>query len=191
MNLVRAGTHEAPERAVPVEVSGTVLRDLLIHDFDAVRSVTGSEGVAVTTAGVEGHAGVGDGRDWPAVASLIELADGSAAGITGGRPNPPGYDARLEVYGSAASAATGLDVRTPAHPRGAGDPAAYSGFADRFSSRTARRSRPSSRPWSATARTHAGGTTPTRRSGCPWPPSGRSTSAGESRWPKCGRKPVT
>jgi myo-inositol 2-dehydrogenase / D-chiro-inositol 1-dehydrogenase len=132
VNMVRAGTHEAPERAVPVERSGSVLRDLLIHDFDALRFVTGVEAAAVTTAGVEGPSGVGDGRDWPAVASLVELEDGSVAVVTGGRPNPPGYDARIEIYGSAASAAAGLDDRTPAHPRGPQGRAAYRGFADRF-----------------------------------------------------------
>jgi myo-inositol 2-dehydrogenase / D-chiro-inositol 1-dehydrogenase len=132
VNMVRAGTHEEPERAVPVERSGSVLRDLLIHDFDALRFVTGAEATAVTTAGVEGHSGVGDGRDWPAVASLVELADGSVAVVTGGRPNPPGYDARIEVYGTAGSVAAGLDERTPAHPRGPGGPPPYAFFADRF-----------------------------------------------------------
>jgi myo-inositol 2-dehydrogenase / D-chiro-inositol 1-dehydrogenase len=104
VHLVRAGTHEAPERAVRVELCGTVLRGLLIHDFDAVRFVTGRDAVAVTTVDVEGYSGVGAGEEWPAVASLLELDDGSAAVVTGGRPNPPGYDARLEVYGSAGSA---------------------------------------------------------------------------------------
>lgn len=132
VNLIRAGTHEAPERAVPVSKSGTVLRDLLIHDFDAVRFVSGTDVTAVTTAGVEGHSGVGTGRDWPAVASLLELADGSVAVVTGGRPNPPGYDARIEVYGSEGSAAAGLDARTPAHARGPGSPSPYRSFADRF-----------------------------------------------------------
>ena len=132
VNLVRAGTHEAPERSSPVSLCGSVLRDLLIHDFDAVRFVTGAEAVAVTTSGVEGHSGVGDGRDWPAVASLIDLDDASVAVVTGGRPNPPGYDARIEVYGSEGSAAAGLDARTPVHPRRAGEPRAYERFTDRF-----------------------------------------------------------
>jgi myo-inositol 2-dehydrogenase / D-chiro-inositol 1-dehydrogenase len=132
VNLVRAGTHEAPARGVPVEMSGTVFRDLVIHDFDAIRFVTGADADAVTTAGVEGHSGVGAGRDWPAVASLVELAGGSVAVVTGGRPNPPGYDARVEVYGSEGRAAAGLDERTPAHARSDGAPAAYASFADRF-----------------------------------------------------------
>jgi myo-inositol 2-dehydrogenase/D-chiro-inositol 1-dehydrogenase len=134
VNLVRAGTHEAPAPTGPVSVSGTVLRDLLIHDFDAVRFVTGSEAATVTVAGVDGDAGTGAGaeRDWPAVAALLELRDGSVAVVTGGRPNPPGYDARLEVYGSEGSVAAGLDERTPAHPRGSGSPEPYRFFPDRF-----------------------------------------------------------
>ena len=132
LRLVRAGTHEAPERAVPVAESGSVLRDVLIHDFDAVRHVTGAEVVAVTSAGVEGRAGVGDGRDWPAAACLLELDDGALAVVTGGRPNPPGYDARLEAYGSGGSAAAGLDARTPTYPRTPGSPPPYESYADRF-----------------------------------------------------------
>jgi myo-inositol 2-dehydrogenase/D-chiro-inositol 1-dehydrogenase len=130
--LVRAGTHEAAERAVPVAMSGTVLRDLVIHDFDALRYVSGVEAVAVTAYGVAGRAGVGDGLDWPAVAAIVELNDGSLGVVTGGRPNPPGYDARLEVQGSAGSAAAGLDERTPSHRRTDGDPPPYGGFLDRF-----------------------------------------------------------
>jgi len=132
VNLVRAGTHEEPERAVPVSASGTVLRDLLIHDFDAVRFVTGTDVVAVTTAGVEGHSGVGDGHDWPAVAAILELTDGALAVVTGGRPNPPGYDARIEVCGARGAFAAGLDDRTPLHARGPGSPAPYRDFRDRF-----------------------------------------------------------
>jgi myo-inositol 2-dehydrogenase/D-chiro-inositol 1-dehydrogenase len=132
VNLVRAGTHEAPARSVPVSTSGTVLCDLLIHDFDAVRFITGAEASTVTTTGVEGHTGVGDGRDWPAVATLIELDDGSVAVVTGGRPNPPGYDARIEVYGSEGSVAAGLDDRTPAHPRHTSSRPAYRSYLDRF-----------------------------------------------------------
>src|SRR4051794_10982074 len=52
--------------------------------------------------------------------------------VTGGRPNPPGYDARLEVYGSKGSAAAGLDERTPAHPGGPEGPPPYGSFVGRF-----------------------------------------------------------
>jgi myo-inositol 2-dehydrogenase/D-chiro-inositol 1-dehydrogenase len=132
VNLVRAGTHEAPHRAVPVELCGSVLRDLLIHDFDAVRLVTGADALAVASGGVEGHSGVGDGRDWPAVACLVELDDGSLAVVTGGRPHPPGYDARIEVYGSTGSIAAGVDERTPTWRRDGSAAPPYRDFADRF-----------------------------------------------------------
>jgi myo-inositol 2-dehydrogenase/D-chiro-inositol 1-dehydrogenase len=132
VNLIRAGTHEEPERAVPVSASGTVLRDLLIHDFDAVRFVTGTDVVAVTTAGVEGHSGVGVGQDWPAAAAILEMADGALAVVTGGRPDPPGYDARIEVHGSHGAFAAGLDARTPLHAGGPGAPRPYVHFRDRF-----------------------------------------------------------
>lgn len=121
VDVVRGGTHEAPARRSPVSESGSVLRDLLVHDFDAVRFVTGAEVTAVTSSGVDQVTEEDGGRDWMGVAAVLELDDGSVAVVTGGRPNPPGYDARLEVFGSEGSVAAGP-----------GDPAAYASFRDRF-----------------------------------------------------------
>jgi myo-inositol 2-dehydrogenase/D-chiro-inositol 1-dehydrogenase len=126
VHIVHARTHTAGRPVDPV-LGGSVLRDLQIHDFDAVRFVTGREAEAVTTFAVD-PAGAGAAWNSPAVVSVLELSDGSTAVVTGGRPSPPGYDARLEVYGSEGSVAAGLDARTPmtgAQPR-------YERFTDRF-----------------------------------------------------------
>jgi myo-inositol 2-dehydrogenase / D-chiro-inositol 1-dehydrogenase len=132
VQLVRACTHTA---GLPVDarLGGSILRDLLIHDFDAVRFVTGAEAVAVSAFAVDPVEPGGPGWNSPAVVSVLEMSDGSAAVVTGGRPSPPGYDARVEVYGSAGSMAAGLDARTPIRSAD-GNPAngSYQRFLDRF-----------------------------------------------------------
>ena len=105
VHIVHARTHTAG-RPVDPALAGSILRDLQIHDFDAVRFVTGREAEAVTTFAVD-SAGAADAWNSPAVVSVLELSDGSSAVLTGGRPSPPGYDARLEVYGSAGSVSFG------------------------------------------------------------------------------------
>ena len=130
VHIVRAGTHTA---GLPVDpaLSGSILRDLQIHDFDAVRWVTDAETAHVTTFAVDPTDSPGPSWNCPAVVSVLEMTDGSTAVVTGGRPSPPGYDARLEVYGSAGSMAAGLDARTPMHAGDRGEPS-YQRFTDRF-----------------------------------------------------------
>jgi len=131
VQIVRAATHTA---GLPVDPAtcGSILRDLQIHDFDAVRFVTGLEPATVTTFPVDPTDSPGPAWNCPAVVSVLQMQDGSTAVVTGGRPSPPGYDARLEVYGSAGSMAAGLDARTPM--RSSGDPVqpSYARFTDRF-----------------------------------------------------------
>lgn len=130
VQIVRASTHTAGMPVDPAH-SGSILRDLQIHDFDAVRFVTGLEPVTVTTVPVDPAGAAEPAWNCPAVVTVLELSDGSAAVVTGGRPSPPGYDARLEVYGSAGSMAAGLDGRTPMLC-GDGSPPRYERFLDRF-----------------------------------------------------------
>jgi myo-inositol 2-dehydrogenase / D-chiro-inositol 1-dehydrogenase len=64
------------------------------------------------------------------------MAGGPLVTVAGGRSNPPGYDIRMELAGSAGMLAVGLDDRSPlrspapglAWPAGP----AYAGFLDRF-----------------------------------------------------------
>jgi myo-inositol 2-dehydrogenase/D-chiro-inositol 1-dehydrogenase len=108
VQLVRASTHTAGQ-PVDASLGGSILRDLQIHDFDAVRFVTGAEPTAVSAFAVDPVAPAGPSWNSPAVVSVLEMSDGSVAVVTGGRPSPPGYDARIEVSGSAGSVATGLE----------------------------------------------------------------------------------
>jgi myo-inositol 2-dehydrogenase/D-chiro-inositol 1-dehydrogenase len=109
-----------------------------IHDFDAVRWLTGRAVVEVYAAGSvlvdEMFARHGD-VDMTAL--VLTLEGGVLASVTGARANPLGYDHRTEVIGSGDAVCAGWTERTPlrsADPsggiRGAVDP--YPAFPDRF-----------------------------------------------------------
>jgi myo-inositol 2-dehydrogenase/D-chiro-inositol 1-dehydrogenase len=122
--VLRAATHDpAPPPEEYIANSGGIFRDLNIHDFDAIRFVTGDEVVEVYADGsvletpwFERH------NDVDAAAAVLKLAGGALAVVTGTRHDPLGYDVRLELFGVA----DGIAVGTP--PRESG----YRNFVDRF-----------------------------------------------------------
>jgi myo-inositol 2-dehydrogenase/D-chiro-inositol 1-dehydrogenase len=121
---LRAATHDpAPPPEAYIASSGGIFRDLSIHDFDAIRFVTGREIVEIyadgsvrETAWFERHG------DVDAAVATLRLDDGTLAVVTGTRRDPRGYDVRLEVLGTADSLVAG------APPPGAGD----ASFLERF-----------------------------------------------------------
>lgn len=128
--------HEpSPERFIPG--SGGIYRDLLIHDFDVARWLTGREAVEVFATGAarrwERFARHGD---IDTAAALVTLDDEMPVLVAGTRHDPRGYDVRAEVLGSEDSIAVGLDEHTPlrsveAAASGPGE-RPYRGFLDRF-----------------------------------------------------------
>ena len=136
--LVRAASHDhVPPHESYLDESGSVFRDMHIHDFDAVRWLTGREVVDVYAAGsvlvdemFRRHG------DVDMTALVLQLEGGVLASITGARANPLGYDHRTEVIGSRDALCAGWTERTPlrsADPsdaRGPVDP--YPAFPDRF-----------------------------------------------------------
>jgi myo-inositol 2-dehydrogenase / D-chiro-inositol 1-dehydrogenase len=116
--------------------SGGIFRDLHIHDFDALRWVTGTEVVEVFAYGAgRTSPAYAAGGDYDTTAAVLRMADGALATVAGGRSNPPGYDIRMEVAGSVGMLAIGLDDRSPlrpAQPAGWPTGTAYAGFLDRF-----------------------------------------------------------
>jgi myo-inositol 2-dehydrogenase/D-chiro-inositol 1-dehydrogenase len=135
--VLRAATHDpAPPAEEYIAHSGGIFRDLHIHDFDAIRYVTGDEvvevyadGAALETPWFARHG------DVDAAAAILKLAGGAHAVLTGTRHDPLGYDVRLEVFGVADSIAVGLDGRTPLRSvePGVGPPeSGYRNFVDRF-----------------------------------------------------------
>ena len=99
-----------------LEGSGSIYRDLHVHDFDLIRWITQSEISKVyATQAVREHKQYAKYED--ADVSLISLTttSGVQVAITGTRHNPVGHDVRIEIFGSKDSLAVGLNTKTPIH----------------------------------------------------------------------------
>lgn len=139
--VVRSSGHDAvPPAEEYIPTSGGLFVDLHIHDFDAVRWVTGEE---VEEVYADGSVLVDEAftrhGDVDTSAAVLRLTSGTLAVTTGGRRDAVGYDHRMEVIGSRDSVSIGLGPRTPLHaldtpaPSGPGSPVEpWEGFIDRF-----------------------------------------------------------
>ena len=138
IHTIRANTCDAaPPHASYIPTSGGFFRDCSIHDFDAVRFVTGREVVSVYAVGENrGEAFFADAGDIDAAAAVLTLDDGTLALISGSRYNARGYDVRFEALGSKDSVVVGMDERLPLRSLEAGVdfPSAtpYADFMERF-----------------------------------------------------------
>jgi myo-inositol 2-dehydrogenase/D-chiro-inositol 1-dehydrogenase len=112
---LRLATHDPePPHEEYVAHSGGIFRDLHIHDFDALRWMSGREARQVYSAGsVREFEMFARHGDVDTSAALITMEDDVLAVLTGGRRDPLGYDVRAELFGSRDSVAVGLDSRTP------------------------------------------------------------------------------
>jgi myo-inositol 2-dehydrogenase/D-chiro-inositol 1-dehydrogenase len=136
--VVRAATHDpAPPAEEYIAASGGIFRDLHIHDFDAIRYVSGREIVEVYADGAvretpwfELHG------DVDTAVAILRLSDGALGILSGTRHDALGYDVRLELFGVADSIAVGVDSRSPIHSVEPGAPQSagvgYRNFLDRF-----------------------------------------------------------
>jgi myo-inositol 2-dehydrogenase / D-chiro-inositol 1-dehydrogenase len=138
IHTIRANTNDAaPPRASYIPTSGGFFRDCSIHDFDAVRFVTGHEVVTVHAVGENrGEAFFAESGDVDAGAAMLTLDDGTIALVSGARYNARGYDVRLEALGSKDSVCVGLDDRLPLRSLEAGvdfpSGRPYADFMERF-----------------------------------------------------------
>jgi myo-inositol 2-dehydrogenase / D-chiro-inositol 1-dehydrogenase len=133
--VLRAATHDpVPPPEAYIARSGGIFRDLHIHDFDAIRFVTGLEVEEVYADGsVLAEPFFAAHDDVDVATGVLRLTGGVQAVVTGTRHDPLGYDVRLELFGTGDSVAVGVDERTPLRPVGGGRPAdAYRDFVDRF-----------------------------------------------------------
>ena len=115
MYLVRliAHDHEPPPDAY-IPVSGGVFRDSSIHDFDALRWVTGVEVEEVfATGSVRGFPIFERYDDVDTAAVILRLTDGTLAVLGQTRHDPRGYDIRMEIIGSNDAVTVGLGANTP------------------------------------------------------------------------------
>ena len=115
VHTLRATTLDpAPPAPAYIETSGGLFRDCGVHDFDAIRWVTGREVREAYAVG--GNRGAGFFRaagDVDTMAAVLTLDDDSLAVVSSTRYNGAGYDVRLEVLGSRDSVCAGLSGRLP------------------------------------------------------------------------------
>jgi myo-inositol 2-dehydrogenase / D-chiro-inositol 1-dehydrogenase len=138
VHTLRATTLDpAPPAAAYIETSGGLYRDCGVHDFDAIRWVTGREVREVYAVGANrGAEFFRAAGDVDTMAAVLTLDDDSLAVVSSTRYNGAGYDVRLEVLGSRDSICAGLDDRLPLRPAEPGvtfpSGTAYRSFTDRF-----------------------------------------------------------
>jgi myo-inositol 2-dehydrogenase/D-chiro-inositol 1-dehydrogenase len=113
--LVRLIAHDhepPPDHYIPI--SGGLFRDSSIHDFDALRWLTGQKVEEVYAAGsVRGFPIFARYDDVDTAAAVLRLADGSLGVLSQTRHDPRGYDIRMEIVGSRDAVTVGLGQRTP------------------------------------------------------------------------------
>ena len=185
--VMRAATHDpVPPPAEYIAASGGIFCDLHIHDFDAVRFVSGEEITEVYADGAALDAPwVGELDDVDVAAAILHLSGGGLVILSGTRRDPLGYDVRLEVFGTGDSIVVGQDARSPIRsvepdakpPRAR--PIGTSGIGS--SLRTGMSWPPSSRPSAPARRARAHWRRPVPLSQSLWPPSFRGPSGVPSR----------
>ena len=135
---VRAATHDpAPPAEEYIATSGGIFLDLHIHDFDALRFVTGQEIVEVYADGaVRETPWFARHGDVDTAVAVLRLSGGALGILSGTRHDARGYDVRLEAFGTRDSIAVGVDGRSPIRSvePGAVQPAeaGYRNFLERF-----------------------------------------------------------
>lgn len=91
----------APPPIAYVKVSGGIFLDMMIHDFDMVRYLSGSEVTQVYTNGVVlVDPAIGEAGDVDTAIVTLKFANGAIGVINNSRKAVYGYDQRVEVFGS-------------------------------------------------------------------------------------------
>lgn len=135
--VARLATHDpSPPSEAYIAASGGIFRDLHIHDFDALRFVTGEEIVEVYAEGaVRESPWFAEHGDVDVAVAILKLSGGALAILSGTRHDALGYDVRLEAFGTQDSVAVGMDARSPLRSLepGAAQPSLpYGDFMQRF-----------------------------------------------------------
>ncbi|MDL2235977.1 inositol 2-dehydrogenase [Christensenellaceae bacterium OttesenSCG-928-L17] len=104
-----------PPPVAYVKVSGGIYLDMMIHDFDMVRYLSGSEVEEVHAYGtVLVDPEIGKAGDVDTAIVTMKLKNGALAVIDNSRQAVYGYDQRAEVFGSKGCVANGNDVASTA-----------------------------------------------------------------------------
>lgn len=111
VHTIRANTHDQdPPPAEFIATSGGIFRDCGVHDFDAIRFVTGREVVSVYATGSnKGADYFSEAGDVDTGAAVLTLDDDTLVLMSTTRYNGGGHDVRMEVMGEKGTVAVGLD----------------------------------------------------------------------------------
>ena len=104
----------APPAESFIRTSGGIFRDLLIHDFDILRFVTGREVTSVYAIGANrGASFFREANDVDEVTTLLVLDDETLVTAHASRYNGAGYDIRMELAGTEGTTVVGLADNSP------------------------------------------------------------------------------
>lgn len=105
-HIVRVSSRDpAPPPISYVKVSGGLFSDMMIHDFDMVRYLAGSDVVEVTAHGaVLVDPAIGEAGDVDTAVVVLKMKNGALCTIDNSRQAVYGYDQRVEVFGSKGMA---------------------------------------------------------------------------------------
>ena len=94
-----------------INVSGGIFLDMIIHDFDMVRFMSGDEVEEVyASGGVLVDPAIGEAGDIDTAIITLKLKSGALAVIDNCRRATYGYDQRVEAFGSLGQVAIGNDT---------------------------------------------------------------------------------
>ena len=115
LRRVHMGTlDQAPAAREFLAASGGIYVDCLIHDFDALRWVTGREVEEVYVVGTDlGLANFADFDDVAETVLLLTMDDGVLVTAHSSRFNGAGYDVRMQLHGTLGTDVVGLDNNLP------------------------------------------------------------------------------
>ena len=97
----------APPPIEYIKVSGGLMKDMMIHDFDLCRYLLGEVEEMFAMADVKVDPAIGEAGDIDTAKVLLRFENGVIGTIENSRQAVYGYDQRVEVFGSAGAASTG------------------------------------------------------------------------------------
>jgi myo-inositol 2-dehydrogenase / D-chiro-inositol 1-dehydrogenase len=108
LHLLRITSRDpAPPPISYVKVSGGLFLDMMIHDFDMARFISGSEVVSVyAQAAVRVDPAIGEAGDVDTAVVVLTHDNGCITTIDNSRQAVYGYDQRVEAFGSGGLAAS-------------------------------------------------------------------------------------
>ena len=97
----------APPPIEYIKVSGGLMMDMMIHDFDMCRFLLGEVEEIFAMADVKVDPAIGEAGDIDTAKVMLKFANGVIGTIDNSRKAVYGYDQRVEVFGSGGAAQTG------------------------------------------------------------------------------------